>query len=585
MVGQSNSQRGPRAALALTLGLVAAAGAVTPAGAFTQSVGTNKAMILPMGHEWITRMAAAEVLAYPLGTAPDVRDPDDPRQGWRPGAGAAWNTNLSTPGAQAEANRIRDRRTNEGRYASRYKAVFDAIVGERWVDLAGYNIAGLNTKKWWDAAAQEPPEIQYDHFMRRYDDVGGDGGVNSARDSAQRFVEYFVKAATSPPMEILVYDGGASSDPVSVDRAYFLFGRAVHLFEDSFSSEHTVRTDTDNFIRVRQVKSYLCALGSEQHTHKINAILDFSSGDVIWKQTIRSRFDPTWSAYKASNMKPVALTAVEATKDLWAAFIRARGAPADRRADVARAEAQTLVQHWLSYDPDKMAKWYEDPVHRDASYVLAVGQTGPGKSQTDCMKVLDKKNPNQAAFVRTLRTNQLKALYNAIPWAGYEDQFDPQLHIWYAWRWRNAARLSDPPANWTPVNQAADTGARVRIVSVQNGKAMTAPNGIAPDSLIYNREGTPLDFVRVGDLGRSMFRSAANPLLFLDYRAVTGAVKLYAPGVDVPASYQVSPAGAGVSLRNTYWNQYIWLSGDEPYLTRTGNPVNRNAQWRLDPTP
>jgi hypothetical protein len=46
--------------------------------------------------------------------------------------------------------------------------------------------------------AQEPADIQYDHFMRRYDDAGGPGGVHAAKTSQQRFVAYFVAAATAP---------------------------------------------------------------------------------------------------------------------------------------------------------------------------------------------------------------------------------------------------------------------------------------------------------------------------------------------------------------------------------------------------
>src|SRR5260370_3875733 len=96
------------------------------------------------------------------------------------------------------------------------------------------------------------------------------------------------------------YDGGAAdSTAVDVDRNYFLFGRAVHLFEDSFSSEHTVRIPAD-YTRVRQVKSYLCAKGSEQHSHSMDAVLDYSSGDVIWLPG--TGLDPSWNPYKSSNM-------------------------------------------------------------------------------------------------------------------------------------------------------------------------------------------------------------------------------------------------------------------------------------------
>jgi len=570
------------AAAVLVLGL----GAAWPGGTFTQSVGTAAGNVVPMGHEWLTRMAAIEVLGLTPLSPPDLPDPDDPRIGWRPGNGAAWNTGLNTPGAQAEARRIKSQVSGDTRYAARYKAVHDAIIGERWVDLAGYN--AVTAESCWDAVAQEPAEIQYDHFMRRYDDTGPAGGVRAAKTSQQRFVDYFVAAATAPKTTISVYDGGAiGSAAVSVDKNYFLLGRAMHLFQDSFSSEHTVRIANDNYIQVREVKSYLCALGSEQHTHDLSAILDYSSGDVIWKSTVDSRINPGWAAYKPSNMKPTALVAAEGTKDLWAAFIRTMGLPADQRAAAARAEANTLVSHWLSYNESEMRTWYDDPARRDATYVLAAGQSGKGKTQAQCMAGLKVGTTDQMTHVRKLEATQRQCLYNAIPWTGYSDQFDPQIRIWYSWRWRNGplAPMSNPPAGWQIPNPPADAGTRVRIKSLANQKYMIAPDGIVPDSLIYNRDGAALEFVMVGSRNQAMFRSAVDPLLFLDYRAVTGAMKLYAPGTADPATYDLQPAGQGRSIRNTYWNQYVWLSGEEPYLTRSGNPRNLNAQWKFDGLP
>jgi hypothetical protein len=566
---------------AATAALIIGLGAAWPGGTFTQSV----TGIFPMGHEWLTRMAAIEVLGVSPVSPPDAPDPNDPRIGWQPGKGLAWNIGLNTPGAQDEVRRIKGQPSSNTRYAPRYEPVLDAIIGERWVDLGGYSVA--QSRKCWDAVAQEPADIQYDHFMRRYDDAGAEGGVNAARRSQQRFIDYFVAAAAAPKTTISVYDGGVTSSAVTVDKNYFLFGRAAHLFEDSFSSEHTVRSPDDNYIKVRQVKSYLCAPGSEQHSHAISAILDYSSGDVIWKSTVDGRLNPTWNAYKASNMKPVALVAAEATKDLWAAFVRTMGLPAAQREGAARAEATVLVQHWLSYDEKEMMTWYDDPAHRDATYVLAKGQTGKGKTQAQCMADLDVGTTDQQTRVRQLEAEQRQCLYNAIPWTGYSDQFDPQLHIWYSWRWRNgpALPMSDPPAGWKIPDQPADTGSRVRIKSFSNQNYMVAPGGIVPDSLIYNRSGAPLEFVAVGPQNQTMFRSTVDPLLFLDYRAATGAVKLFAPGTSEPASYDLQPAGKGRSIRNIYWNQYIWLSGDEPYLTRSGNPKNLNAQWGLEGLP
>jgi hypothetical protein len=207
---------------------------------FTQSGAASFfGSVIPMGHEWITRMAGMELLG---GDSVIKPDPNDPRKHWT--KGLAKDTDLH--GAQNEVKRIKDHKIKDSRYESTYDAVFAAIIGERWVDIGGFNVAKsqFGHHNCFDNVAQEPVDVQYDHFMRRYDDRGGSGGVDAALRSRERFTQYFVTAATAPHGVITVWDGGGTSALVTVDRNYFLFGRAVHLFEDSFSSEHTVRLDT-----------------------------------------------------------------------------------------------------------------------------------------------------------------------------------------------------------------------------------------------------------------------------------------------------------------------------------------------------
>jgi hypothetical protein len=554
------------------------------AWAYTQS-GANVGFSngIPMGHEWVTRMAGIELMGYSPATVPDVPDPNDPRKTWT--QGLAKNTNLSSPGAQAELRRIKSEVFNDTRYASRYKAVYDVIVGERWVDLAGYNAA--TSRECWDAVAQEPAELQYDHFMRRYDDRNEQGGVTAAKQSRQRFIQYFVDAAMARPDQMSVYDGGVQgSTAVQVSRNYFLLGRAVHLFEDSFSSEHTVRMPADNYTLVRQVKSYICAAGSEQHTHSISAVLNYSSGDVIWNPG--TGLDPSWNGYKASNMKGTALVATEAMKDLWAAFIRVMGTPHAQRLGAATGEAQTLANNWLGYEEREMRLWYEGDGNRGPTYVLAEGQTGQGQTVQACMAGLNVGTDDQLAYVRKLEASQRKCLYNAIPWAGYQDLFDTQIHIWYAWRWRNGpgGSLLEPPADWKIYDQPADTGVPVRIKSVLNQQSMSAPDGIANNAWVYCKPGAaPLDFIMVGPKSDAVFRVASSPWLFLSYRGTTGSVKLFnpytVPKLD-PTNYKIGSAGPGSSIMSVYWQQYMWLSGESPYITKAGNPSNANSQWLIE---
>jgi hypothetical protein len=560
------------------------AGWVGGAWAYTQS-GANVGFSngIPMGHEWVTRLAGIELMGVSPLTVPDLPDPNDPRKTWT--QGLAKNTDLSSPGAQAELKRIKGEVYADTRYASRYKAVYDAIIGERWVDLAGYNAA--TSRECWDAVAQEPAEIQYDHFMRRYDDRNPKGGVTAAQQSQKRFIRYFVTAAMAPSGQMSAYDGGVQgSTAVQVSRSYFLFGRAVHLFEDSFSSEHTVRITADNYTRVRQVKSYLCAAGSEQHTHSIEAVLDYSSGDVIWNPG--TGLDPSWSGYKASNMKGTALVATEAMKDLWAAFIRVMGTPYAQRSAAANAEAQILVDNWLSFNEKEMLAWYGTDANRGPTYVLAEGQTGKGQTVKACMAGLNLGTDDQLTYVHQLEASQRKCLYNAIPWAGYQDLFDTQIHTWYSWRWRNGPTgpLLNPPAGWKIQDQPADTGIPVRIKSVLNQQFMSAPDGIANNAWVYCKPGqAPLDFIMVGPKDNAVFRVASSPWLFLSYRDTTGAVKLFNPFMPYtgdPTNYKIGSAGTGSSIMSVYWQQYMWLSGQSPYITKAGNPSKANSQWLIE---
>ena len=583
-MGPSTSRRRPSLFLALLLAASLQLVGPRPAGAFTQSAfGTVIGNGVPMGHEWVTRLAAIEVLGY-AREVPDVPDPNDPRRTWT--QGLARNPDVS--GAGAEVRRIKGVSWNDQRYLSRYKAVYDAIVGQRWVDLGGFNAA--TSKDCWDAVAQEAVDVQFDHFMRRWNDFDGRGGVVAAHDSRQRFVEYFVAAATAPPAQMSVYDGGVTlSTAVTVDRNYFLFGRAVHLFQDSFSSEHTVRIPDDNYVRVRQVKSYMCAAGSEQHSHSAERVLDYTSGDVVWIPG--TALDPTWKAYRPSFMKPTALVATEASKDLWAAFIRTMAKPLPERQAAAQAEARTLADNWLGSSDQEIETWYDEPSHRGETFVRPSNESGSREDVKKCMAALKVGTDDPAVRAAQLQETRRTCLYNALPWVGYSDLYDTSMHLWYSWQWRNKLRLEPAPRDWQVPDLPADSGTRVRVRSVANGQPMSAPDGIRPDALVYCRAGAaPLDLIFVGPQADGVFRVVDDPNLFLSYRLASGAVKLYRPtALETPTNYRVErlpggPAGRW-SIWNHYWKQYMWLSDQSPYITRAGDPAKPSGQWLIEGMP
>lgn len=549
--------------------------------AFTQSgVGIDFiGNVVPMGHEWVTRMSAFEV----IGGDPVIKpDPNDPRKHWT--YGKAKNLDLGEAGKR-EVARIKSSKISDERYASTYPYIFAAIVGERWVDIGGFNVTKAKIDKidCWDAVAQEPADIQQDHFMRRYDDSNGQGGVNAAVRGQQRFVEHFVNAAMAAPQQMKMWDGGGYSAQANVDRNYFLFGRAAHLFQDSFSEEHTVRVarGEDFYTQVHQVKSYLCAFGSEQHSHSTTSVVDYVSGDVVWKPG--TQFDSGWAGYKASNMKDVALVAVEASKDLWAAFIRTMAVPLEQRKQKAQTEAQTLVENWLSFKQEDMVTWYDNPANRVENYVLGSNQTGKGQSQSDCMKGLGVKSGSQAEKVSELESNQRMCIYNVTAVQGYSDLNDPYLHIPFNWQWKNEAKWLQPPVAWKIPSLPADAGQQVKIKSRVNNQAMTAPDGISNNAWVYNRQGAPLIFKTVSASdGSNYLRVNSNADLFLSYTAVTGAVKLY--NSPVQASFEIKQSGNIWTILNTYWKDYMWLNTktQSPYITKSGNAKQASAQWILE---
>ena len=543
------------------------------APAFTQIGGGGA---IPMGHEWLTRTSVLELLEADHVIAPD---PYDPRYAWQE-KGLAKNLDLSA--AQGEIARIKSVPRSNAQYEPRYDDVFAAILGERWVDTAGFNVVKSTAGKidCFSAVAQEPADVQQDHFMRRYDDIGGQGGVDAARRSRQRFINHFVNAAMAEEKSIKLWDGGTYSEQEKVDHNYFLFGRAVHLFQDSFSPEHTVRLPEDNYEKIRQVKAYLCSEGAEQHTHASQDAISFSSGDVIWQEN--TRLEAGWNTYKISAMKPVAIVALEASKDLWAAFIRTMSVARDQREAVARQEAQALADNWLSFDEQEMLHWYDNEAHRDHTYVLAPDEHGPGMSLRDCMVGLGVESGSQSERVAELEQQRRVCLFNVEPVAGYSDLNDEYLDIPYNWQWRSTQWLT-PGDNWQIPQLPADSGTKVVIRNSVNGDPLVAPQGLEHNSPVYSRSGEAVEFILVGDKENGAYFRAKNDAdLFLSYTYYSGKSVLY--NSPNQAAYRVRPLGNLWSIENTYWNDFLWYYwwNDRTYVSGYGDEDESHSRWIID---
>ncbi|NOU51417.1 hemolysin D [Pseudoalteromonas sp. JBTF-M23] len=557
----------------LSFCLAIAITASTNSLAFTQLGGSG---IMPMGHEWLTRTSALELLDAEHIIAPD---PNDPRPTWR--YGLAKNTNLNA--AYSEISKFTANINNNKSYQPRFDNVYAAIVGERWVDIAGFNVTNASTDlsgpNCFSAVSQEPADLQQDHFMRRFDDIGGQGGVEAARRAQQRFIQHFVDAAMAQNKRIKVWDGGGYSALTEVDHNYFLFGRAVHLFQDSFSPEHTVRLPADNYEKVWQVKAYLCSEGAEQHSHDTKDVLNFSSGDVIWKAN--TRLESGWDSYKVSSMKPVALVALEASKDLWAGFIRTMATHREERAAVARAEAQRLVDNWLSFDEQAMLNWYDNQQHRDHTYVLAPNESGVGKTLIECMLELNVGTDNQAQRVAELEAQRRQCLYNIEAEPGYEDLYDPHMNMPYNWRWKSLT-WQTPPSDWQASQQLADKGQTVTFKSSLNAQPVQSDGPLQDGAKLITAPGEALEFIKVPTQDDAFYlRSKHQPELFFSYSASSSG---YAKLVNSPrqAAYRLIYQGGVWNIKNTHWQQYFFLDEGSIYLNRHGNPQNTSAKWIVE---
>lgn len=403
-----------------------------PVWAFTQGAGIEGIGIIPQGHEWLTVRSALELLGDQSGT-----EPTDPRVVNQ--LPRAERTQLTPESIKT----FKQERVSEQRYGAQYRPVLDAVLGERWVDIGGFNVAKSKLSKinCFNAVAQLPDDIQHDHFCRMRNDVGGQGAIDAITDSQARFIQYFVDAAIAAPGNLKAYDGGGFSEAITVNRNYFLLGRAIHLFEDSFSSDHAVRLPADGYKKVHGIKTYLCTLKSDQHGHElplaINPKADYREiGDVIWQSR-----DLTW---QPSNAKLNALVAVEGTKDVWAAFIRVMAAPTEQRASLAQTEAQAIAQTWLSFDPAEVKQRYDDP---DAAQKIPTFVTDQAACDRTIADVVGGTN-----IMETINKNRAICVYNIEPQSGLTER-DRHLHIPYYWQWKSLLRFLTPPVGYDPTSR------------------------------------------------------------------------------------------------------------------------------------
>jgi hypothetical protein len=407
------------------------------AHAFSQGAGVHASGGTPQGHEWLTVHSALEVLGVEKMTQGDPRSKSSVTKA----------RNLAVPAAikqQLVAEKVSD-----SQYGSHLKKVLATVHGQRWVDIAGMNIVKNKTGykyDCFDGIPQTPDEFQHDHFCRQRGEEGAAGAIRAINDSVARFKRYFAEAAVAPAGTIKFWDGGIAAAEYTADRNFFLFGRALHLFQDSFSTEHAHRVPNDGFQTVRGIKTYLCSKGSDQHTHQkpIAATAAWgslaSNGDIIWKTAAND-----WTT---RNVKEHALVALEASKDLWAAFLRVMALPASQRSAAAQREANTLATNWMSMDEAAINQRYDAKNPEAAKEAGWVGFNA--KDQADC----------DAHLGATAQEPLMTKINEARKWCTYQIKFkdakrykdvDKYLNIPYYWDWKGLT-WDTPPATFKAQN-------------------------------------------------------------------------------------------------------------------------------------
>ena len=121
---------------------------------------------------------------------------------------------------------------------------------------------------------------------------------------------------------------------------------------------------------------------------------------------------------------------------------------------------------------------------------------------------------------------------------------------------------------------------KIKIKSASNGQYLCASDGLQHDKWLYCKPGTPLTFMVEGNLDSCSLRVDGTNLYF-SYTDATGAVKLW--NTPERAQFKLERQSNGAyALKNIHYNQYVWLSKESPYITRSGNAGAATGQWRIE---
>lgn len=128
-----------------------------------------------------------------------------------------------------------------------------------------------------------------------------------------------------------------------------------------------------------------------------------------------------------------------------------------------------------------------------------------------------------------------------------------------------------------PIPPVAVAELFITLKSAKNNQFLCATDGLRYNEWLYCKEGTPVTFLVEGTIENCNLRVKGEPLYF-SYKESTGSVKLW--NTAEGANFRIEKQANGkYAIKSLKYNQYVWLSGESPYITKAGRANNDEGQW------
>ncbi len=130
-----------------------------------------------------------------------------------------------------------------------------------------------------------------------------------------------------------------------------------------------------------------------------------------------------------------------------------------------------------------------------------------------------------------------------------------------------------------PIPKVAVAEKIITLRSAANNEFLCATDGLRDNEWLYCKKGTPLSFIVQGPLNNCNLRVKGEGLFF-SYKESTGSVKLWSTAEGANFSLEKQTNG-NYAIKSVKYNQYVWLSGESPYITKAGRADNSSGQWLI----